>query len=476
METDGKDCRMKSILVVSNEAETYPLIASAYKSGFTVERTAGKDAALELLQKKRCDLIFIDLDVLSNQDTGENYKESLKPFWQLDPSLGIIVMTRQDNIRKAVSAVKAGADDYLTYPFDAEELKLVADNLNKTRIMQSEIDYLRDQFWQVDTFELVRTDSENMREVFQQIRTVSPTKSTVLLVGETGTGKSVLAQLIHRHSNRKDAQFISVHCGAIPDTLVESEMFGHEKGAFTGAVRRKLGKFEFATGGTIFLDEIGTITPATQIKLLQVLQDGTYQRVGGDETLKTDVRVIAASNADLKKMCDEGTFRKDLYYRLNVFPIEIPPLRDRLEDIPLFVEVFLNNLNQFSSKEIRGIHPLVIEAFQNYAWPGNIRELENLVERAYILEASTILTPESFPNELFETEVTSVIIPSGKQLTLAEARQQGVEGIERSYLKDVLARNRGKINDSARDAGISCRQLNKLMNRYGIRKEEFKTA
>jgi DNA-binding NtrC family response regulator len=467
---------MKTILVVSSEAEAYPLIASTYKSGFSVEKAADKTAALEWLKKRRCDLIFIDLDALNKQDSKENCKESLKPFWQLFPSVGIIVMTRQDNIRKAVNAVKAGADDYLTYPLDAEELKLVSENLNKTRIMQSEIDYLRDQFWQVDTFELLRTNSESMKKVFHQIRTVSPTKSTVLLIGETGTGKSVLAQLIHKHSNRKDAQFICVHCGAIPDTLVESEMFGHEKGAFTGAVRRKLGKFEIATGGTIFLDEIGTITPAAQIKLLQVLQDGSYQRVGGDETLKTDVRVIAASNADLKKMCDEGTFRKDLFYRLNVFPIEIPPLRERMEDIPLFVEIFISNLNQFSLKKISGIHPFVIEAFEKYTWPGNIRELENLVERAYILEASAMLTPESFPNELFETEITSVFIPSGKQHTLAEVRQQGVEEIERNYLKDVLARNRGKINDSARDAGISCRQLNKLMNRYGIHKEEFKAA
>jgi len=467
---------MKSILVVSSEAETYPLIASSYKSGFTVERTANKTAALDLLRKRRYDLIFIDLDVLNNQDSADNFKESLKPFWQLFPSVEIIVMTRQDNIRKAVDAVKAGADDYLSYPLNTEELKLVSENLNKSRIMLSELDYLRDQFSQIDDFDLLRTNSERMQKIFQQIRTVSPTKSTVLLIGETGTGKSVLAQLIHQHSNRNCAQFISVHCGAIPDTLVESEMFGHEKGAFTGAVRRKLGKFEFATGGTIFLDEIGTITPATQIKLLQVLQDGTYQRVGGDETLKTDVRVIAASNEDLKKMGEEGTFRKDLYYRLNVFPIEIPPLRERIEDLPLFVKTFLNNLNQFSLKEIKGIHPLVLEAFERYTWPGNIRELENLVERAYILEASSVLTPESFPNELFETETTSVFIPSGKQHTLAEVRQRGVEEIERNYLKDVLTRNRGKINDSARDAGISCRQLNKLMNRYGIRKEEYKAA
>ena len=476
IDTLGRDRGMKSILVVSNEDKAYPLIASTYSSGFTVEMTATKTAALELLQKKRCDLIFIDLDVLNNQDSAENYNGALKPFWQIYPSAEIIVMTRQNNIRKAVNAVKAGAGDYLTYPLDAEELKLVSENLNKTRIMQSELNYLRDQFWQGGTFELLRTNSERMNTVFRQIRTVSPTKSTVLLVGETGTGKSVMAQLIHHHSNRKDAQFISVHCGAIPDTLIESEMFGHEKGAFTGAVRRRLGKFEFATGGTIFLDEIGTITPAAQIKLLQVLQDGTYQRVGADEPLKTDVRVIAASNVDLKKMCDEGTFRKDLYYRLNVFPIEIPPLRERLEDIPLFVETFLKNLNQFSLKEIKSIHPLVIKAFEKYRWPGNIRELENLVERAYILEASSLLTPESFPSELFESEATSVFNPTAKQLTLAEVRQQGIIEIERNYLKDILARNQGKINVSARDAGISCRQLNKLMNKYGIRKEEFKAA
>jgi DNA-binding NtrC family response regulator len=465
---------MKSIIVVCKDEEAYGQIAATFQSGCTVERTPEKNGALGLLQKRRFDLVFIDLNVLNNKDSDENYRESLMPFWQLHPSAEIIVMAPQGKIRNAVQAVKAGANDYLTYPLEVEEIKLVSENINKTKMMQSELDYLRDQFWLVDSFEILRTNSDQMRKVFRQIRSVSPTKSTVLLMGETGTGKSVLAQLIHRHSNRKDAQFISVHCGALPDTLIESEMFGHEKGAFTGAIRRKLGKFEFASGGTIFLDEIGTTTPAAQIKLLQVLQDGTYQRVGGEETLKTDVRVIAATNADLKNMCDDGNFRKDLYYRLNVFPIEIPPLRKRTEDIPLFIDSFLSKLNQFSSKEIHGVHPLVLEAFAKYPWPGNIRELENLVERAYILETSSVLTPESFPNDLFEKETTSVIIPSSKQLTLAEVRQRSIEEIERNYLKEVLIRNKGKINGSARDAGISTRQLNKLMNRYGLRKDEFK--
>jgi DNA-binding NtrC family response regulator len=314
-----------------------------------------------------------------------------------------------------------------------------------------------------------------MKNLFGNIRSVSPTKSTVLLMGETGTGKSMLAKLIHQHSNRKDAQFISVHCGAIPDTLLESELFGHEKGAFTGAVRRKLGKFEIAKGGTIFLDEIGTITPSAQIKLLQILQDGRFQRVGGEETLEANALVITASNADLKNMCDKGEFRKDLYYRLNVFPIKVPSLKERIDDIPFLCEVILKKLNQFSPKEIRGIYPQVIEAFKRYDWPGNIRELENLMERAYILETSSILTPESFPNELFELESIPINMLTSDSLTLAQARQNGIEEIERNYVKDVLARNRGKISDSAQEAGISTRQLNKLMNKYGLRKEEFKS-
>ena len=373
---------MKSILVVSKEEHAYPLILSAFRSNDVVEKTDEHTTALELLHNKRFDLIFIDLNALNNHGSSDNYREVLMPFWQLYPSLEIIVMAPQEKIREAVKAVKAGANDYLTYPLDAEELKLVSDTINKTQIMQSELDYLRDQFGGTDLVGLLKTTSGRMKTVYQQIRSVAPTKSTVLLIGETGTGKSVLAKLIHQHSNRKDAPFIGVHCGAIPDTLVESELFGHEKGSFTGAMRRKLGKFEFATNGTLLLDEIGTVTPAAQIKLLQVLQDGTYQRVGGEETLKTDVRVIAATNADLKKMCDEGSFRKDLYYRLNVFPIEIPPLRERRDDIPLFIDTFLNKLNQFSLKTIHGVHPQVIESLMNYSWPGNIRELENLVERA----------------------------------------------------------------------------------------------
>ncbi len=465
---------MKSILVTTTEQQIVQTIRSCFQSDYRVDTAATKLRAMELLSDKRYDMLFIELDILLTSIPDNDYKEALKPFWQMYPTIEIIVMAPQNQIRKAIKAVKAGASDYLPYPIDPEEVKYIAEGITESIIQQSELNYLRDQFWHVDSLELVQTKSPNMKKVFDNIRSVSPTKSTVLLIGDTGTGKSVLAKLIHQHSNRRDAQFISVHCGAIPDTLVESEMFGHEKGAFTGAIKRKLGKFEIARGGTIFLDEIGTITPSAQIKLLQVLQDGTFQRVGGEEILNTDVRVIAATNADLKKMCDEGQFRKDLYYRLNVFPIEIPLLRERVEDIPLFIETFLRNLNNYSLKKIHSTHHHVMEALSRYSWPGNIRELENLIERAYILETSDELTPESFPNELFDSDANPVFIPSSEALTLTQARQRGVEDIERNYLKKVLTRHKGKIAESADVAGISTRQLNKLMNKYGIRKEEFK--
>jgi DNA-binding NtrC family response regulator len=465
---------MKSVMVISEALDVFQTINSCFRSSQRVDRAFDKKRALDMLQKKRYDLIFIDLEILVQGIPDQHNKTVLEPFWHLYPSIEIIVMTHQNMLRKAVGIVKAGARDYLNYPIDPVEVKHIIENITETILMESELDYLRDRFWLVDSLELVKTKSAQMQKVFDKIRSVSPTKSTVLLIGETGTGKNLLAKLIHQHSNRKEAQFISVHCGAIPDTLLESELFGHEKGAFTGAVRRKLGKFEIAKGGTIFLDEIGTITPSAQIKLLQILQDGTFQRVGGEETLDANVRVIAATNTNLKKMCDDGEFRKDLYYRLNVFPIEIPRLVERKEDIINISNVILTKLDKLNSKAIGAFHPHVLAAFEEYEWPGNIRELENLIERAYILETSSMLTPESFPKELFEAGgfVSSSSLSS--PLTLSQARQQGIEDIERNYIKELLIKHKGKINDSAKEAGISTRQLNKLMNKYEIRKEEFK--
>jgi DNA-binding NtrC family response regulator len=465
---------MRDILVVLDNQEAFHALHSCFRQGHRVDKASTQDAAMEMLRKKRYDFVFIDVEILRESVPGNGYKAALQLFWHVYPTIEIIVMSSQEMIREAVMAVKAGASNYLTYPINPEEAKYITESVHESIMAQSELDYLRDQFWQSDSLEFIQTESTVMKKVLDKVRSVATTKSTVLLVGETGTGKGELAKLIHRHSNRRDAQFIGVHCGAIPDTLLESELFGHEKGAFTGAVRRKLGKFEIANGGTIFLDEVGTVTPSAQIKLLQVLQDRTFQRVGGEATIEVDVRIIAASNMDLKKMCDEGQFRKDLYYRLNVFPIEVPPLRERIEDVPHLVEVFLEKMNRFNTKEIHDVDSQVIEAFMGYSWPGNIRELENLMERAYILESSLVLIPESFPSELFGSELYSASMPANPLLTLAETRNRGVENIERRYLKQLLSHNKGKIKDSANDAGITTRQLHKLMKKYDLRKEEFK--
>jgi DNA-binding NtrC family response regulator len=580
---------MRYILVASQDQRDFDTIRSSFRSEYKVDLVPNRDSCFDPLRKKRYEFIFIDVEFLQGPTlpNGHNdYKTALQPFWHEFPAAEIIVMASQAMIREAVMAVKAGASNYVTYPISPEEIKHVKESVQKSVRIQSELNYLRDKFWESGSLELIQTKSAKMRKVFDKIQSVAPTKSTVLLAGETGTGKGVLASLIHRHSNRREKQFISLHCGAIPDTLLESELFGHEKGAFTGAVRRKLGKFEIAHGGSIFLDEIGTITPSAQIKLLQVLQDRTFQRVGGEGNIEVDVRIIAATNTDLVKMCDEGLFRSDLYYRLSVFPIEIPPLRERTEDIPLLVEVFLRRLNKFNSKEIHDVDPGVMEALERYPWPGNIRELENLIERAYILERTSMLSPESFPSEFFPqqasepltfadtplsldevrrrgiehvrtdrlngflalldrnstniprassvrerpireakkkhpmggNEASSPSVSSSRgeaspdrnpatkpsphndassagrvvknglslpshvagtgisSLTLGQARQHRIEEIEMGYLHELLAASKGRIKESAVAAGIGVRQLNKLMTRYGLRREDFRSS
>jgi DNA-binding NtrC family response regulator len=470
----GPEIFVKNILVVTQKAGVFDTIESCFVPHCRCESAGSQQEALVKLPDAHPDFVFLDLDLLEDKASETDLRAVFEPFFYAYPALDLIIMASQPMIRKAVQAVKAGARDYVTYPLDKDEVKHVIENVLHAIRLQSELDYFRDKFWRVDSLEIVRTKSARMKAVFEKIRSVSPTRSTVLLMGETGTGKSVMARLIHQHSNRRNAQFISVHCGAIPDTLLESELFGHEKGAFTGAIRKRLGKFEIAKGGTIFLDEIATITPSAQIKLLQILQDGTFQRVGGEATLEANVRVIAATNTDLKGMCETGQFRKDLYYRLNVFPIEIPSLRERIEDISYLCDAFLTRLRKLYGKNIHGIEPSVIEALQRYSWPGNIRELENLVERAYILDTSSILRRESFPNELFEIATNPTTFPKGSGMTLADVRRQGIAEIEQTYLKQLLARNRGKIKDSANEAGISTRQLNKLMTKYDLHKEEFR--
>ena len=463
-----------SILVASTDPKSISAFRDVFGSAYSLSEARNLSGVLDSLHKSHMDLIFIDIEMLSQADAADDIIKGLQLVWGACAACEVVVISSKERIHEAVQAVRAGARDYITHPVQPAEVKLVVDNIKKFITIKSELDYLRNQFWQTDSLELIQTYNPEMKAVLERISLVAPTRTTVLLMGETGTGKGVLAKLIHRHSNRKDKQFISIHCGAIPDTLLESELFGHEKGAFTGAVRKKPGKFEIARDGTIFLDEIGTLTPSAQIKLLQVLQDGTFQHVGGEKTITVDVRVISATNVDLKKMCAEGHFRKDLFYRLNVFPIQVPPLSNRLEDIPLLVDFFLRRLNRNGQKNIQLVDPLVMEAMKTYSWPGNIRELENMMERAYILAKSHMLTSQDFPSEIFSSGSSPAVLPVNTSETLSDFRRKAIEVAERSYLKQLLVKHEGKLIKASVDAGVSSRQLYKLLSRYDIQKESFK--
>ena len=457
------------------------------------DRLKRAEEILEVLRRGQADAVIAEHEILllrlreaeeELQRTSELFKNSMEildaiRLGQADAVIGEheVLLLRlgeaEDELQRTSELFKQAITG--ASPINPEEMGLVTEKISKAIRTYSELEYLRDQFWKDESRDIVRTHSPTMQRVFDQIRSVAPTLTTVLLTGETGTGKGVLAKLIHRHSSRSDNQFISVHCGAIPDTLIESELFGHEKGAFTGAIVKKLGKFEIAQGGTLFLDEIGTVTQSVQIKLLQVLQEKIFSRVGGETTIKADVRVIAASNSDLQAAIQAGSFREDLYYRLNVFPIEVPPLRDRIEDIPMLVQEFLGKCNLNNNKNIHSVHPSVMEVLRRYSWPGNIRELENLVERAHIVEQSRELTPESFPAELFSGGSTAQV-HLNTSLPLAEVRQEAIESIERQYLKQLLAEFKGKIEASALAAGMGVRQLHKLLTKHKIEKGEYKTS
>jgi DNA-binding NtrC family response regulator len=465
---------MNSYLIITPQKEACSLIQNSIPAESHIFFSDDIEKAFQIHLKHKCDVIFVDLCVLRPGGFQNNFARILSTFRESNPFAGIVMLSSKEDIREVVKMVKAGASDYLSYPIDSSEVRLVIETLQESLNQNLELDYLRDCFWKTEWLERIHTRTDRMRDVYKKIRAVAPTKATVMLSGETGTGKSMFARLIHLHSSRSDNPFIVVHCGAIPDTLLESELFGHEKGAFTGAVRMKRGKFELAQNGTIFLDEVGTISPAAQVKLLQVLQDATFNRVGGEKVLKTDARIIAATNSDLAGMSENGDFRKDLFYRLNVFPIELPSLKERKEDIPLLIDQFLKKLNARHGKGLHSVHPKVITALRNYQWPGNIRELENLMERAYILETSQVMAPENFPAELFNTEMSSAQLHIDTHMPLAEARQKAVGDFERQYLNELFARTKGRVNLTAREAGIGTRQLNKLMAKYGIRKESFK--
>ena len=464
---------MKDILVLTHRSEDFLHISDIIKADYTVSQAVDLEKAKSLHTQSPFDMIIADINLLEQHSGEKNFKTLIHPFVKVNSFVKCVALCGKEERQKGIQAVKEGAFGYLLYPVCQKQIQLLLASAGRTLSRDFELDYLRDYFWKTEWLEIIQSKNARMKKIYESIRSVAPTIATVLLLGDTGTGKGILARLIHWHSQRSKKPFIEIHCGAIPETLIESELFGHEKGAFTGADRKKPGKFEMARGGTIFLDEIGTITPSVQIKLLQVLQDGIYSRVGGESILKSDVRIIAATNADLEQQMKNGEFRKDLFYRLNIFPIAIPPLSERMEDLSYLANLFLKKLRIKYGKGIRNIHPSVLDGFKKYDWPGNIRELENIIERAYILEGSSQIMPRHFPVEIilgFDSETPE----NGPASSLAQARQQAINTFERSYLTALLEQAKGQINRAAFQAQITPRQLNRLLNRHGLNKNDFK--
>ncbi len=473
-----------SVLIVDGDPQSGRLMLEILaRKGILAYLVDDAAAAMEYVDKRVVDAAFIAGAIGSTAGSPAAGLSLLSRIRQTAPELPVVMLgdatpPRDAPIREllssgidtAVDAMRLGCCDFLVKPVDRGRFEHLLDTYLPNHGV-AKIAAAREG--RGCLFEIIGR-SPRMIQCVELAKRVAVTSAPVLIAGESGVGKELIAYLVHYKSRRAAGPYIRVNCAALSDSLLESELFGHEKGAFTGAVRRKLGKFELAHGGTIFLDEIGTITPAAQIKLLQVLQERTFQRVGGEAVIETDVRVIAASNRDLGQMVEQGLFRNDLFYRLNVFPIEIPPLRERREDIPQLTEIFLRKMNRFNHRGIHYVQPQVMEAFQRYSWPGNIRELENLVERACILETSSILTPASFPAELFAGLPLTAPPSAGIGMKLSEVRARAVAEAEKTYLRELLARNGGRINRTAESAGVTVRQISKLLRRYGIRKETYR--
>jgi len=428
--------------------------------GYQVAEAEDGASAVAQVEAHFYDLILMDVRMAQLDGMA-----ALKAVKGRSPGIPIVLMTAYGTVRHAVEAMKAGAYDYLTKPLDIDELKLTVARGLRHAALEEENARLRALVGHdVDVSAIIGT-SAPMRCVFEAIALVAPTEATVLILGESGTGKELVAQAIHANSPRRAAPFITVNCAALSETLLESELFGHERGAFTGATERRFGRFELAHGGTIFLDEIGELTPAAQTKLLRVLQSQEFERVGGSKTLRVDVRVLAATNKDLDAAVRAGHFREDLLYRLRVFPLTVPPLRARRDDIPLLAEHFLKRYAERHRRRLRGLTPRALDLLMRYEWPGNVRELAHSIERAVILARGEHLTPEELPPNLRaigsareDTPPQEPPLPVG--LTLKE--------VEREVIRKTLEHTGGNRTKAAEVLGISRATLHNKLKEYGF--------
>ncbi len=441
------------ILIIDDEKNIREGLAAGLEmDGYNTVVAENGEKGLEYVNKGDIDLVITDLRM-----PGISGEEVLQKITSEIPGLPVIVLTGHGSIDSAVSAMHSGAYDFLTKPLNLEHLSLVVKRALKNRELQIQNKQLQEEIIKTKPFESIIGKSAEMQKIFQMIQKVAGSKASVLITGESGVGKELVAHAIHNLSPRRDNPLVIVNCSALSESLLESELFGHEKGAFTGAMARKRGRFELANGGTIFLDEIGEINQSIQVKILRVLQDKRFERVGGEETLEVDVRVIAATNRDLEEEIKKGNFREDLFYRLNVVHIHVPPLRDRKDDIPLLINEFMQEFAKENGKDIKNIDNHARAALYKYSWPGNIRQLKNCMESAVVMCSSDTITLNDLPPTIkSDSAADSMQIPFG--VTLEEA--------EKIIIQQTLAQNQGNKSKTAEVLGIGRKTLHRKLDEY----------
>ncbi len=447
----------KKILVVDDDSLMKDFLKEALgRCDYSVDSASCGEEALGKIKDKDYDVILSDIRMPSMSGM-----ELLKATKEYLPEAKVVMMTAYGTVENAVEAMKLGAFDYVMKPFSADEIELVLKRAVEYKRLILENRLLRRELAGKYRFENIVGKSPQMQEIFELVEGVADTKATVLITGESGTGKELIARAIHYNSSRRDGPFIRINCAALPHNLVESELFGHERGAFTGAVRKCRGRFELADGGTLLLDEVSEISPGLQAKLLRVLQEKEFERVGSGQTIQVDVRIICTSNRNLREQIEKGRFREDLFYRLNVIPIHIAPLRERKEDIPPLVEHFLGKYNLENNRSVQGISNKFYQMLMEYAWPGNVRELENCIERAVVTCKADVLAPRDFPQE----------IAFGKAGFAPEAIEVGcsIHEAEKKLILKTLEAKRGNRTKAAEMLGISTRTLRSKLQEYGLK-------
>jgi DNA-binding NtrC family response regulator len=443
------------ILIVDDERSQREILAgSLEKEGYSVDTAESGFEAIKL-----CEDIYFEVALIDLKMPGMDGIELLKKLKEINPEIQVIIMTAYGTIETAVEAMKLGAYHYVNKPINLDELKLNVKKSLENHYLLAENKYLRTELEEKYKDVQIIGESRAIKEVLSTVSRVAKSKSTVLIRGESGTGKELVARAIHALSDRGERRFVPVSCAALPETLLESELFGHEKGAFTGAIKRKEGRFELADGGTLFLDEIGDIPLETQVKILRAIEFQEFERLGGKETLKVDVRIISATNQDLEKKINEGTFREDLYYRLNVISIFVPPLRERKEDLMLLVDHFIQKANQKCGKSIKGITTEVKDIIFNYDWPGNVRELENMIERGVVLSRTDVIDKNDLP--YFGLIKSKEAIPS---------LNVSLRDMEKNHILNTLKRTDWNLGKTAEILGIHRNTLRLKMKEYGIEK------